>query len=180
MNCVRPEMDLKTPSTNWRDLRPMFTGFRPLMPSASAPVDAGLFPAALALASRTRRAVPATVNSSSSSACAGARSSSSAADATTRAPRRARRDDAEEDTESAARAGAAPRPARVAPAPDTTDFAMGREPATALARAASAAVADGAGAIVAGMFGVMSALERACLDAGRFARGHARGKVEAV
>jgi hypothetical protein len=57
---------------------------------------------------------------------------------------------------------------------------MRREPATALARAASAAVADGAGAIVAGMFGVVSALERACLDAGRFARGHARGRVETV
>ena len=88
------------------------------------------------------------------------------------------RADLEEDTDSVRLLG--DDPTRVAPAPDTTDFAMGREPATALARAASAAVADGAGAIVAGMFGVMSALERACLDAGRFARGHARGKVEAV
>jgi hypothetical protein len=41
---------------------------------------------------------------------------------------------------------------------------MRREPATALARAASAAVVDGAGAIVAGIFGEVSALERACVD----------------
>jgi hypothetical protein len=41
---------------------------------------------------------------------------------------------------------------------------MRREPATALARAASAAAVDGAGAIVAGIFGEVSALERACVD----------------
>jgi len=58
----------------------------------------------------------------------------------------------------------APLGARFAPAADATGLAMRREPATALARAASAAAVDGAGAIVAGIFGELSALERACLD----------------
>ena len=58
----------------------------------------------------------------------------------------------------------ASRPARFAPAADTTGLPMKREPATALARAASAAVADVAGTIVAGMFDVVFALERACLN----------------
>jgi alpha-beta hydrolase superfamily lysophospholipase len=77
-----------------------------------------------------------------------------------------RRAENAELTERDALGGGAPRPAWFALAfeADVMGLALRRVPATALARAASAAVADGADTNVAGMVDVMSALERACRE----------------